>query len=188
MPAVPAFCDACSAVFNSGFVVDNSYSITFSGCTSGPCPSCGGMGHVPDGFFNFIGDTIEILSAPERTVAELSRLAGIIEQAKLNNSNREAVAEAIRQETPGLSAIADLLPTNRGELYGFLALVLATAQLLSPLSSTTQNIQNVTVNQVVAQACPSSATPKLSKARQGRNEQCACGSGKKFKKCCGALN
>lgn len=192
MPAVPAFCDSCGAAFASGFFVDNARSVTFSGCSSGPCPACGGMGHVPDGVFNFIGNTIEILSAPNRTVNELRQLANLIKAAEERRAPPEEVAEQIRAELPGFRQIADLLPTNRGELYGFLALVLAAAQLLSSPSGTTNNI---TVNQVIEQACPPApasqpvaarvAPARALPNRQGRNEPCACGSGKKYKKCCG---
>jgi tetratricopeptide (TPR) repeat protein len=36
------------------------------------------------------------------------------------------------------------------------------------------------------QAKPSAVAPKVTKQKIGRNEPCPCGSGKKFKKCCGA--
>jgi hypothetical protein len=120
MPAVPAFCDTCGTVFNSGFFVENSREVSFAGNRSGPCPKCGGMGHVPDGVFNFIGNTIEILSAPERTHAELMRLAEILRQAKERSETKEQVAERIEKEVPGLAKLAGLLPSNRAELYGFL--------------------------------------------------------------------
>jgi len=171
MPAVPAFCDSCGTPFASGFFLENALHVNFSGCSSGPCPKCGGTGHVPDGVFNFIGDTVEILSAPDRTVRELRELASLIQAATERRAAPEEVAEQIRAELPGFRRLADLLPTDRGELYGFLALVLATAQLMSSPSGTTNNI---TVNQVVEQACPSSVAPSSAPSRapgkkQGRN-------------------
>jgi hypothetical protein len=185
MPAVPAFCDTCGTAFSSGFSIENSRG-SFTGCRSGPCPKCGGMGHVLDGVFNFVGDTIEILSAPERTVVELRRLAALLLEATERRAPPEEVVKTIQAELPWFHRLADLLPTNRGELYGFLALVLAAAQLTSSPSSTTNNI---TVHQVVERACPSQQQAPVPAQRnvkkQGRNEQCACGSGKKHKKCCG---
>lgn len=187
MPAVPAFCDSCGTAFPSGIFVENTLNASFANCRAGPCPACGGMGHVPDGVFNFVGNTIEILSAPERTVRELRDLASLLRSASERRAAPEDVAEQIRAELPGFRRLADLLPTNRGELYGFLALVLAAVQLMSAPSGTTNNI---TVNQVVEQACPAAkpaagaAPSRRSSNKQGRNEPCACGSGKKFKKCC----
>jgi hypothetical protein len=187
MPAVPAFCDTCGTPFASGFVVENSHG-SFSGCRSGPCPNCGGIGHVPDGVFKFVGDTIQVLSAPERSIAELSRLAALIRETTERRATPEEVVAAIRKELPWFRRLADLLPTDRGELYGFLALVLAAAQLGISQDGTT--INNITVNQVVERACPSRqqppASPRPVAKKQGRNEQCACGSGKKYKKCCGS--
>ena len=74
---VPAFCDTCGAVFTVGIVANGPNVFTFSGTRAGPCPSCGGMGHIPDGIFSFVGETIEVLSAPERTLDELSRLVPV---------------------------------------------------------------------------------------------------------------
>lgn len=151
------------------------------------------MGHVPDGVFNFIGNTIEILSAPERTIDELARLANILREAREKQDTPEEVALRIQRELPTLSRLGDLLPKNRSELYGFLAVVLAAIQLLSQSAPTQQgpvtiNINQV-VNQVISQSPPVShpaRSTELSK-KVGRNEPCPCGSGKKFKKCCGAL-
>ena len=190
MPSIPAFCDVCGTPFSSGLFFENASNVTLSGNKSGPCPSCGGMGHVPDGVFNFIGNTIEILSAPQRTVKELTRLAQIIREAKAKEQSNEQVAAQIKQELPGLSSLADLLPKDRGELYGFLAVVLAAIQLLSQSPSPSQNI-TINVSQVVEQTlanapkAKSQGTPQSKKI--GRNEPCSCGSGKKYKKCCGSL-
>lgn len=194
MPIVPAFCDICGAVFPSGIAVENSRHVVFSGNRSGPCPQCGGMGHVPDGVFNFIGNTIEILSAPERTITELTRLAQILRDAKANKESPEQVADHIRQELPTLSKLADLLPRNRSDLYGFLAVVLAAVQLVTqqpsaPQSSVTINISQV-VQQVVRQSSEVDKKPTATRQITNpprRNEPCKCGSGKRYKKCCGAL-
>jgi hypothetical protein len=72
MPLMPAICDNCGAVFSSGVMgSDGASHITFANCTAGPCPRCGGMGHIPDGVYNFIGNAIEFLSGPQRTIDEL---------------------------------------------------------------------------------------------------------------------
>jgi hypothetical protein len=193
MPAVPAFCDSCGTAFNSGFVVENSTNITFAGNRSGPCPRCGGMGHVPDGVFNFIGNTIQILSAPERTVSELLGLARILREARDKGEDKEQVTARIEKELPTLSVLAKLLPTNKNELYGFLGVVIAAVTLYTqsadkPPSQTvvnvTQIVQHITNEQPQKRSQIQSST---SPHKQGRNEPCQCGSGKKYKKCCGAL-
>jgi hypothetical protein len=191
MPSIPAFCDNCGTVFNSGLFCENAINVTLSQNRSGPCPNCGGWGHVPSGLFNFIGGTIQILSAPERTIAEFTFLTQIIRNAKAKKQSSEEVAAQIRKDLPGLTELANLLPKNRGELYGFLAVVLAVITLLTQSCQSTPNI-SIGVSQVVEQTIlnASAAKQKLPippqlKKKVGRNGPCPCGSGKKFKKCCG---
>lgn len=192
MPSIPAFCNTCGTAFPSGFFFENASNITLSGNRFGPCPSCGGIGHVPDGVFNFIGDTIEILSAPQRTVQELTRLVQIIHEAKAKQQSNEQVTAQIKQELPGLSGLADILPKNRGDLYDFLGVVLAAITLLTQSPQPSQNI-TINVSQVVEQTLENASTPKQqthdsSQSKKiSRNEPCPCASGRKYKKCCGSL-
>jgi len=190
---IPAFCDTCGAIFRSGFVVENATNITFSGNRSGPCPACGSMGHIPDGVFNFVGTTIEVLSAPQRTVDELSHLSKILREATEHTQSPEQVAETIRQQLPGLSALIELLPRTRAELYGFLALIIAVIALMTQGGD--GEAPHITVNQTINYVLAEQDTVKpiespqphikQSKRKVGRNEPCPCGSGKKYKKCCG---
>jgi uncharacterized protein YecA (UPF0149 family) len=156
------------------------------------------MGHVPDGAFNFVGNTIEILSAPKRTIDELSRLAKVLREAQEKKRSREEVTEAIRKEVPELAGLGDLLPQTRGELYAFLALIVAVIALLTQGNQSGSNTTNITVEQTINQVfieTDKSAKPKESAAPQpkqatpkvGRNDPCPCGSGKKYKKCCGRV-
>ena len=150
------------------------------------------MGHMPDGVFNFIGNTIEILSAPERSVSELLGLAKILREARDKGENKEQVAARIEKELPSLSVLAKLLPTNKSELYGFLGVVIAAVALYTQsgdkqpsqtVVNVTQIVQQITIEQPLHQnQVRSPATPK----KQGRNQSCQCGSGKKYKRCCGA--
>lgn len=151
------------------------------------------MGHVPDGVFNFIGKTIQILSAPERTVSELLGLARILREARDKGEDKEQVTARIEKELPSLSVLAKLLPTSKSELYGFLGVVIAAVALYTqsadkPPSQTVVNVTQI-VQQITNEQPQSRSQVRLSAAlpNQGRNEPCQCGSGKKFKKCCGAL-
>ena len=195
MPSVPAFCDTCGTAFNSGIFVENSSNITFRGNRAGPCPSCGGMGHVPDGVFNFIGNTIEILSATQRTVSELMGLARILREARARAETKEQVTARIEKELPAFSLLARLLPENKSELYGFLGVILAAIALYTQSPEKSPSQTTININQVVQQIIieppkpgQREATPSpRPSAKPGRNEPCPCGSGKKYKKCCGAV-
>ncbi|KUP08074.1 hypothetical protein Q73_07570 [Bacillus coahuilensis m2-6] len=203
MPYIPAVCDNCSTIFSSGIFVENS-SLELSGNKSGPCPNCGGMGQVPDGVFNFIGNTIEIISAPERSIYELRRFASLLARAYQEDLAEEQVEEQIAREVPSMSSILSLLPRNRTELrsdfYSWLQITVAIIAILSNLQSNGQeeveinNIeinQKVEVNQVINQIYETDTnildinSQQITIPKVGRNEPCPCGSGIKYKRCHG---
>lgn len=196
MPEMPAICDTCGTIFRSGFSFGSSFGVLLRGNKSGPCPRCGDMGHVPDGLYNFVGDVIQVLSAPARTIDELRRLEDILRRARAAQKTQDEVAEEIRKEVPSLTPLAALLPRNRSELYTFLALVASAVQLiltLQPQASGNVTIQNVTINptqvieQTIIQASPAAAAAPPSKPTTARNDPCPCGSGKKYKHCHGKI-
>lgn len=198
MPHLPAICDRCGVMFPSGFVIENAINITLSGNQSGPCPACGGMGHIPDGLYNFIGNSIELLQGPTRTVTELQRLAAALRDARARKSDVAEIQKTLTDASSELQSIADILPKNRTELYAFLGLLIAVITLILSMKEKDKPV-NIHVDQVinmaVKEASPpleksqgtttaSSATVK-SKSKVGRNEPCPCGSGKKYKRCHG---
>ena len=127
---VPAVCNSCDTIFPSGIEATNSTNIGFEGCGAGPCPKCGGMGHIPDGLYNFIGNTIELLSGPTRTVAELQRLAEILKQARAEGASPEQISKKIEEEVPEISSIKDMLPKTRSEIVPFIGVAIAAIQLI----------------------------------------------------------
>lgn len=190
---VPAVCDNCGAIFASAIEATNSKNISFSNCTAGPCPACGGMGHIPDGVYNFIGNTIELLSGPGRTVSELERLANILKAARDNGASLDQVKSEIQKNMPELSSLKDMLPKNRSELYAFLALILSVISILlsqiasnKPIEVAVHNVINNVYQQAPApQGGGAQKTLSPNRKRKiGRNEPCPCGSGIKYKKCC----
>lgn len=191
---VPAFCDSCGAIFPSGFEVEASET-TFVNCGSGPCPECGSSGHIPDGVYSFIGNTIQLLSGPASTVSELQKLAAILSEARERKTSPEEVGKRIEEEAPGLSGLKDLLPKTRSEFYSFVTIGLTVVGLILGQLKHDQPV-NITVNQVVNVVCQEQTFPNdhravdknkpvIKKTKVGRNDPCPCGSGKKYKKCCG---
>jgi SEC-C motif len=204
MPDVYAVCDTCGTFFPA-YVVEfgdaPEIELTDATVTVGPdlhvpgnCPECGGTGHMLAGVFNVVGDTLELLQGPESTVSELQRLAQVLRDARERNASVEEVKETIREETSQLATLADLLPTTRGELYAFIALLLTLIQMLVHTASVKgTNIQdvNVDINQLIGitieqqtpQPKPHLRLQQVPKV--GRNDLCPCGSGKKYKRCHG---
>ena len=194
MPNMLAFCDNCRTVFNSGFYFENSTNITLTG-NQVQCPKCGRMAKIPDGTYNFVGESIELISGPDITIRRLELYKKIIEQVLKKQQNTEDFTTAIKQDAPELNKISDLLPKTRNEFYAFLSLLLALITLaISKCES--KNNQIITVDQVVNNYNSYYVSNKtnISNAiyidnkltdKPNRNDKCPCGSGKKYKNCHG---
>ena len=208
---VPAVCNRCRSFFPSGYGFDAggtgvevSLDIPSSAPLSRRCPACGGTGRVLGGVYSIVEDAISLLRGSERTVSELERLAGILHSAKERGASVEEVRSTVRKDLPELSSLADLLPRTRGELYAFIAMVIAAIALILQARDNGNapdiNVQQVTNNIIVQASAPptqSGATPSAESAnptpgnatlgrKVGRNEPCPCESELKFKKCHGA--
>jgi hypothetical protein len=193
MTRVPAVCDRCGAFFPSPIEVNNSTNITFSGVGAGPCPRCGGTGHVPDGTYNFIANAIELLGGPQRSKSDLQRLAEMLRAAQARGASAQEVKEQVAKEIPELQSLADALPKTRSELYAFITIILTilTLVLTEVRRGKDEKIEvSQVINQIV-QVMPTASPPSTSKASAtpkqplGRNDPCHCVSGKKYKKCHG---
>lgn len=196
MPQLPAFCDSCGTAFPSGFAIGGGGTATFIGNKSGPCPACGSMGSVPDGVFSAAGNIIRLLSGPQKTIEQLQRLASVISEARTTVSEPNKAVERIKQEAPELSSIVDVLPKTRMELYAFLTILLmaiatviaAAAQYKdhSPSEVEVQKMIEETIERSFRERGEAKKQqPHRAAPKPGRNDPCPCGSGKKYKKCCG---
>ncbi|WP_308015736.1 SEC-C metal-binding domain-containing protein [Priestia aryabhattai] len=201
MSQVPAFCTECGLIFPSRQLsISNSRNITIENCTE-ECISCGSIAKVPDGVYNFIGETIELLSGPERTVEELNRLAEILRVSKRNNSSYEQVMDEVQREVPQVASLLSMiLPKTPDQFYAFMNLLLATIMFLTNLSSgeneKIEPKQSIEVNHVVNYIYEENkiiydeqkkrvSKPIIVENKIGRNDPCYCDSGKKYKKCHG---
>ena len=131
MAQLPAVCRTCGTVFPSGFDLQHARNVTFEDCVAGPCPKCGGDGDIPNGIYDFVGDTIRVLAAPTTSAAQLRRIADVLHDARERRSSRTEVARAVEDVAPGTSlAQRFLIPRNPGEFYALLGIILAAITLL----------------------------------------------------------
>src|SRR5438445_812110 len=70
-----------------------------------PSRTCAQMGRVLDGTFEFIGDTINVLSAPEWSLEKLGWLQQRIEAAQRGQASPEQVVDEVAAEAPELRAL-----------------------------------------------------------------------------------
>lgn len=193
MSMLPAFCENCGTVFSSGLFLEGKGAI-ISGCTAGPCPNCGGTGHIPSGVFDFIGNTIKILTTTDSSVVDYSRLARMLASARKERLSSQVVADQIRKELPQFAGISELLrPKTCADTLGWATLLIATISLIVQMIQGRQDMSRISVDQVITQSFNQTLQMQVFTGNQrvkskgvGRNDPCPCGSGKKYKKCCGA--
>lgn len=189
MVHIPAFCDNCGAAFNSGFVFENCRNISLSGNRSGPCPRCGAMGSVIDGVFNVTGDAIQILSAPQRTIDSLQKLSLILKKAAQDKETSDEITQKINEQVPELSLISKYIPKNATDLIAWLTFILLAIQTISQLGENETPDVTVILNQAIEQSTePKNYYPfNQPVIPPSRSAACPCGSGHRYKHCCGKL-
>jgi hypothetical protein len=129
MPVLAAICETCHRPFPSGFRVMNSTATSFVGCSSGPCPWCGGpSGTIPDGVFDVdADDVVRLSSALPTTRSDLLKLAGILQDADLSpGADPTPVLARIDAEVPGATKLlAVMRDPAYANIVATLALILA---------------------------------------------------------------
>jgi hypothetical protein len=144
------------------------------------------MAHIPDGIYHAVGDVLEVLSAPERTVQELTRLAEILRVAQKSPESASVVEKKIESELPALSSLTRLLPKSTSDRLALIGIIIAALGLLKECAPQTVTVQQVIENTYITvnMRAPAPTTRHKTKNKTGRNERCPCGSGKKYKHCC----
>ena len=189
MPIIPAFCENCKLIFPSPFEVKNSTNIGFQNIGIS-CPRCGYRATIPDGVYDVIGNTIEIVKGSSLSKQKIKEYKSLIEHLKSEKADYENVKNEIQKNAPELSSLVGFLPKTKNELYTFLALIIAALSLINQYGDdeksvnvtnvinhyNTYNVKNET-NTIIK------SEPKNKKI--GRNDKCHCGSGLKYKKCHG---
>lgn len=96
---------------------------------AGPCPNCGGIGSVPDGVYDFLGETLTIAST--WPADRLQRFATALEEAG-REGDREAAEAAIAAEGHDLLEVAKRLaiPRDAGQFWAFVVMLIALLTLI----------------------------------------------------------
>lgn len=204
MPYMPAICDTCGTIFNSGLYIENAKGLTLSGNTAGPCPSCNNMGHIPDGFYNFVENALKVIT-PEKTIQELKAFEKTIRTVQKNNQQpelirekseeklEEKVEEKLEEKSPQLAYFVNSLPANNETtnvwLQFFLSLLLlfiqnAIDEKPEPVQPTEIEI-NTVINNISTNTYVPNQNQPIVVEKVGRNELCPCGSEIKYKRCHG---
>lgn len=191
---LPAICNRCGVVFNSGFEFIGNGTVVMEGCSSGPCPKCGSMGNVPNGIYKFINGVLALLNSENYSNSDLIYLTNELNKIKDNKSSVEEVKLELEEKSPKFSKVLDLLPKTRDEkrqdFQFWIGTIISLMMFIASMKPTTPNIEkNINIEQVINvmyQVENDEETGIITKYKDvGRNEKCPCGSGLKFKKCHG---
>jgi hypothetical protein len=128
MALVPVFCDSCGTLFAVDWLLGGAgdwSGVTLKDMRVGPCPVCNKAGRVLDGTYNLIGDTIQVLSAPEWSMEKLSWLANRINAARAGTVAPEQVADEITKDAPEIAALMSKLMRGGWKLLQVFAVLFA---------------------------------------------------------------
>lgn len=102
-------------------------SAVLAGNTAGPCPTCGGIGKIPDGFYRLIDETLRVTAASGYSQQQVARVIEVLRAAQNGPPDVAAVAQALHVDAPEVAAVLRrlLVPKNAGEFYALLGILLA---------------------------------------------------------------
>src|SRR5437899_147236 len=111
MPGLPAICDTCYTVWDPhAFNLGNATNVHIEDVSVGPCPTCGGMGHIPDGVYSATTDAIRVVATTAKSAQSLSTLLHILQRAR---DERATVEEFVmffeREQAANLKPLADFV-------------------------------------------------------------------------------
>jgi hypothetical protein len=92
-------------LFATESIIGGNVRVTFENVGFGPCPVCGESGRVLDGTFEFIGNTINVLSAPEWSQERLRWLEQRIRAAQQGAVALEQILDEVVGEAADLQAL-----------------------------------------------------------------------------------
>jgi hypothetical protein len=204
MPGLPAICDSCLTVWDPHAInIANATDVHIEDFTVGPCPKCGGTGHIPDGIYSATTDTINVVATTVKSAQALALLGRLLRHARNEKVDAEQLAQLLEQEKAAdfkpVAAVVRRLPRKLDVKY-WIGITLAVIAILQAqaadrkLDNIESQVEHIYAEVVAPPATAKpTAIPRVSPAitpspypKVGRNQPCPCGSGKKYKRCHGA--
>lgn len=136
MAAIPAICDKCHAVFDSGFSGGGGSTVLMRGCRSGPCPECGAMGSVPDGTYSLNETLIRFLSGPRSSYQRLAYVAETIRRMQAEDASADEILLEVSRTSPALAWFGVFL--GKPSIHVYFSTLLSVAALLQNCDQTSE--------------------------------------------------
>ena len=192
-----AFCEnpGCGAIFQASGIIGGAGSATVHIVNSqfGPCPTCGGVGRIPDGVYQYANNVVSFLSGPETTVQILREVQDILRAARTNNSSTADIERDVASVSSTVAQAIKGAPKSENVVQ-WLSLLIAIIGLAIQIHSTYFKSDDLEAkllehilqeNKYLLDQTTKALPYKRSEPKIPRNAPCPCGSGKKFTKCCG---
>ena len=192
-----AFCENpnCGAIFESTGLIDvaGTATVHIKNSRVGPCPACGGTGRIPDGVYEYTNRVVSLLSGPETTVEILRQVQKVLKSAQANNASKVDVEREIANVSPSVAQAFKSAPSSDNVLQWLSVLIALVALVIQihtsyfkddDLEKAFRN-QLLEENRVLRQQIAKEHPYQREQPKLQRNQPCPCGSGKKYKKCCG---
>jgi hypothetical protein len=169
MIPVTAFCTTkgCGHAWLASAVSGSGPAVELIGCTSFPCPKCGGTGRIPDGMYSELAvrlrDTRDVVLVREA-------LEFLYAQAK-KGANAAQLGDEISRSFPYLAPLKPYLPKDAVGLGQYFLVALGVLNLLHECTSRPQPaVTNIYVQtelqQSITQAAASRDTAKGPRSRK----------------------
>ena len=193
-----AYCEnpKCGAIFQAPGLSggEGSATVHIKNSRVGPCPLCDGIGRIPDGVYEYANNVVSFLSGPETTVQILRQVEDILRTAQKNNSDRAEIERDVAGVSLTVARAIKDAPKSEN-IVQWLSLLIAVIGLAIQIHSTyfkSDDLQAKLVehilreNKYLLEQTTKLQPYKRSEPKIPRNASCPCGSGNKYKKCCGA--
>lgn len=141
---VPTICDDCGTIWGAQGVIGGAGgNITITGSKVGPCPKCGGWGSIPDGTYDLIDDTLQVVRSADLPAVTIQNLIELLEGREQGTVTDAEVVERIEAEAPALAdTIKDYLKKSDPLSWLSLLFTMLTMMQSSPEPPTAEDIAN----------------------------------------------
>ena len=191
MNTVIAICEnkQCETIFTIPNLLDvkGSTKIQFTGSKLGPCPKCGSFGKIPDGIYQMINNSLELIKGPQESIDTLLKIKQILQSFTTKSEvSKEEVIDSIQELSPTFAE--KFSEFKNASFHTWIQTLIAIIGLAILIQQTyfkgnddeiKDKIIYDLIKQNSAKPQPISVTVKIQ-----RNNPCPCESGKKYKKCC----
>lgn len=121
--------------------------VNLTGCTTGPCPKCGGIGEVQDGVYNFINEATEIVNNNKDSIPQLKSFSHILQNAVSSGIDQNTLEKEVNEKSPLFSKLLKFIPSKPEQIVTLVTIVGIIISAVADISSLLK--EEITPTQVI---------------------------------------